>query len=65
MTVVLNFAELVAKIAYNATMPPDPFDEDTGWWIAPIAVQIAEATGDATFERRMAATIGDWPNGPN
>lgn len=31
---VLGLAELVAKVTYNATDPPDPFDEDTGWWIA-------------------------------
>jgi hypothetical protein len=31
---VLSLAELVAKVTYNATDPPDPFDEDSGWWIA-------------------------------
>src|SRR5262249_10829804 len=31
---VLLLAELVAKVTYNATDPPDPFDEDSGWWIA-------------------------------
>jgi hypothetical protein len=31
---VLSFAELVAKVVYNATNPPDEFDEDSGWWIA-------------------------------
>ena len=32
---VLLLAELVAKVTYNASDPPDPFDEDSGWWIAP------------------------------
>ena len=27
-------AELVAKLAYNATDPADEFDDDTGWWVA-------------------------------
>jgi hypothetical protein len=31
---LLSLAELVAKVTYNATDPPDEFDEDTGWWIA-------------------------------
>ena len=30
---VLSLAELVAKVIYNATNPPDEFDEDSGWWI--------------------------------
>jgi hypothetical protein len=30
---LLDLAELVAKVTYNATGPPDPFDEDAGWWI--------------------------------
>ena len=31
---LLVLAELVAKVTYNATQPPDPFDNDSGWWIA-------------------------------
>lgn len=31
---VVSLAELVAKVIYNATNPPDEFDEDSGWWIA-------------------------------
>ena len=31
---VLSVAELVAKVTYNATDPPDEFDEDSGWWMA-------------------------------
>lgn len=30
---VLSFAELVAKVVYNATNPIDEFDEDSGWYI--------------------------------
>lgn len=31
---VLSFAELVAKVVYNASNPRDEFDEDSGWYIA-------------------------------
>lgn len=31
---ILLLAENVAKVTYNATDPPDEFDEDSGWWIA-------------------------------
>ena len=31
---LLDLAELVAKVTYNASGPPDPFDEDAGWRIA-------------------------------
>lgn len=31
----LCLAELVAKVTYNATNPPDEFDEDSGWYIVP------------------------------
>ena len=31
---ILSLAELVAKVTYNATNPPDEFDEDSGLWIA-------------------------------
>lgn len=34
LTSVVSLAELVAKVIYNATNPPDEFDEDSGWWIA-------------------------------
>ena len=31
---VLSLMELVAKVTYNAAQPRDPFDNDSGWWIA-------------------------------
>jgi hypothetical protein len=31
---LVSLAELVAKVIYNASSPPDEFDEDSGWWIA-------------------------------
>lgn len=34
---ILELSESVAKVIYNATNPPDEFDEDCGHWIAPRA----------------------------
>lgn len=31
---IVDTAELVAKVIYNATNPVDEFDEDCGWYIA-------------------------------
>ena len=31
---LLLLAENTAKVTYNETHPRDPFDEDSGWWIA-------------------------------
>jgi hypothetical protein len=33
LCLLLPLAELVAKVVYNATYPPDEFDEDSGWHI--------------------------------
>ncbi len=30
---LLYLAENVAKVTYNASLPPDAFDEDAGWWV--------------------------------
>jgi hypothetical protein len=45
----LVLAELVAKVTYNATNPPDEFDEDSGWWIAPCLKDILDLVGDKAF----------------
>jgi len=46
---LLLLAELVAKITYNATLPDDEFDEDTGWSIAPCLKDILDRLNDDTF----------------
>lgn len=38
-------AELVAKVTYNATDPPDEFDEDSGWWIAVCLRRFVDSMG--------------------
>jgi hypothetical protein len=42
-------AELVAKVTYNATDPPDRFDEDSGWWIAACLRDLVDRLGDEEF----------------
>ena len=59
-TMLLVRGELVAKIGYNATDPPNPFDGDTGWWIAPSATRIAAYLGDADLAVRVAVAIHGW-----
>jgi hypothetical protein len=57
---LLIMAEFVAKIAYNSTAPPDPFDDDTGWYLATTAVQLATVSNESVKCRLEAAT-GSWP----
>ena len=58
---VLNFAELVAKVVYNATDPPGPFDEDSGWYIGPLAFLITKAADDPALTATVRTALGDWP----
>jgi hypothetical protein len=46
---LLLLAELVAKVIYNATNPPDEFDEDSGWWIAASLKDILDLLHDEKF----------------
>jgi hypothetical protein len=43
---VLMLAELVAKVLYGATDPPDAFDEDSGWWIVVCLKDIVDQVND-------------------
>ena len=54
------FLELVAKVAYDASDPRDPFDDDAGSRIAPAAVRIAANSGDEELAVRVAAAIDGW-----
>jgi hypothetical protein len=53
----LLLAELVAKITYNATNPPDEFDEDSGWWIAPCLKNILDLVADKAFSEAMWSVL--------
>jgi hypothetical protein len=63
---LLGLAELVAKVVYNQTQPGDPFDEDSGWYIAPEALRAADMTGGrdirARVQERIDATIQAPPD---
>jgi len=48
-----DLAELVAKVTYNSTSPPDEFDEDSGWWIAPCLKDILDLVNDEEFSAAM------------
>lgn len=46
---LLTIAELVAKVTYNATAPPDQFDQDSGCFIAMSASHLCKTVSDKTF----------------
>ena len=49
----LGLAELVAKVVYNLSNPPDPFDEDAPWSIAAVVRDIIELVDDQEFTDLM------------
>ncbi len=49
----VGLAELVAKVIYNATNPPDEFDGDSGWWVAVCLKSILDLLNDDEFSRLM------------
>jgi hypothetical protein len=53
----LGLAELVAKVTYNSTSPPDEFDEDSGWWIAPCLKDILDMVNDKKFSAAMWSAL--------
>jgi hypothetical protein len=54
---LLMLAENVAKVTYNATNPPGPFDADTGWWIGANVRDIATEIGDPVFTEAAWKTL--------
>lgn len=55
--IVLATAEQVAKVTYNEASPYDPFDDDSGWWIAVLARRLADASGDTGLEQRLWSAL--------
>ena len=53
----LLLAELVAKVTYNSTSPPDEFDEDSGWWIAPCLKDILDLVNDEKFSMTAESAL--------
>ncbi len=50
---LLGLAENVAKVIYNASNPQDPFDEDSGWWIAVALKDFLELVNDDNVSKSM------------
>jgi hypothetical protein len=50
---VLDVAETVAKITYNASGASAPFDYHAGWHLAPRVHAFAAEIGDAGFTERL------------
>lgn len=50
---LLFVAENTAKTIYNATPTMAPFDEDSPWWLAANALDMASKVKDARFEEQL------------
>ena len=53
----LRLAELVAKVTYNASGEPAPFDSDSGHYIASFALKAAEHFDDNRLEEEVKSAI--------
>lgn len=53
----LRLAELVAKVTYNTSGEPAPFDSDSGHYIASFALKAAESFNDTRLEYEVMSAI--------
>lgn len=53
----LDLAELVAKVTYNASNSPAPFDADAGWYIPALAAQLVNRTADESLRREVRRVL--------
>lgn len=53
----LKLAELVAKVTYNASRQPAPFDRDSGHYIASLALKATEYFDDNRLEEEVKSAI--------
>ena len=53
----LRLAELVAKVTYNASGQPAPFDSDSGYYIASLSLQATEHFDDNRIEEEVKSAI--------
>jgi len=60
----LGLAELVAKVTYNGTNPDDEFDEDSGWWVAPLLKNILDSLDDEKFSAAAWSALSLDDEGP-
>jgi hypothetical protein len=56
---LLEVAEKVAKVVYNASRQSAPFDHDAGWRIAPSARALIVAVDDAGFSKEVEVALFD------
>lgn len=64
---LLLVAEITAKIIYNASGAPAPFDSDSPWWLPPNARDFVRAVADDAFAHEVwcALTGGATRAGPD
>jgi len=53
----LRLVELAAKVTYNASGQPAPFDSDSGHYIPSIALKITEYYNDSKLEEKVKSAI--------
>lgn len=53
----LALAELVAKVTYNASNHPAPFDADAGWYIPALTAQLANRAADESLRRELRRVL--------
>lgn len=53
----LLLAENVAKVTYNCSNEPAPFDKDSGWYISSLALQAATYFDDNRLEEEVKTCI--------
>lgn len=56
-TGVLYVTENTAKVAYNASGEPAPFDEDAGWWVVSNLRQVVDTVDDPEFEKKAWSIV--------
>ena len=49
-SLILHIGEIAAKVIYNSSGGPAPYDRESGWYMAPCVKQYAEFVGVQSFE---------------
>jgi hypothetical protein len=62
---ILFLAENVAKVTYNASGRPAPFDHNAGWWVAKSARRIVDSSSQPGLEGRVWAALAGQPDPAN
>jgi hypothetical protein len=55
--IYIRLAELVAKVTYNASGEPAPFDKDSGYYIPSFALKASEHFNDNKLEEKVKSSI--------